>query len=89
MFVVAERTAAKSMMKFLQGPVSFSVGAVGPITRINGWKNGTGKDARVKPLPHAIETREVWEQLDPNLKEEVEGPGGQITDPAEIGGVWI
>jgi hypothetical protein len=41
MFVVAEMTAAKSMMKFLQSPVSFSVGAVGPIKRTNGLKNGT------------------------------------------------
>ncbi len=46
-------------------------------------------NARVKPLPHVIETREVWEQQDPNLKEEVEGLGGQITDPTGIGGVWI
>jgi hypothetical protein len=42
MFVVAETMAAKSTMKFLQSPVSFSVGAIGPITRTNGWKNGTG-----------------------------------------------
>ncbi len=38
-------------------------------------------DAPVKPSHHVIETGEVWEQQDPNLKEEVEGPGGQITNP--------
>jgi hypothetical protein len=46
-------------------------------------------DALVEPPHHVIETREAWEQQDWSLKEEVEGPGGQITDLRGIGGVWI
>ncbi len=40
---------------------------------MNRWKNGAG----TMHHHHVIETREAWEQQDPNLKEEVEGPGGQ------------